>query len=180
MLYRSEIRVDDAVLRSISPYFQAMLRDRIASGVLMRFGEGQELAKASVSTPARIPLPFTHPDAMEVLCKILHGQKAFESGDAQPPSRILSIARVTEYFLVCDAMHYAKSCLLQTVVPPNSRGRRELFAAAWKFGDANAVARLGRDLLLKDTSAYNSGEFSDDGLDDIFGKVPQAFVHTVI
>ncbi|QDS75677.1 hypothetical protein FKW77_007587 [Venturia effusa] len=130
------IRVSSKVLSVSSKVFKAMFG--------RNFKEGNELAKSS--TPYQIPLPDDDPDAMAILCRILHhnADDVFLPDDAAQVMQF--VAALDKY----DCMKSAKFFLvvwLEKIRSPPFRHLAILLAISYDIRDETGFRRFSSKLL---------------------------------
>lgn len=86
------IRVNSNVLSLASPVFAAMLNPRFAEGKALEDNKG------TVDSPTAIDLPDDDPEAMGIICRILHFKEDAAKQPCYPRSNMMRLAQICEKY----------------------------------------------------------------------------------
>lgn len=108
-----------------------------------RFSEGVELGK---SGHLELPLPDEDPDAMAVVCKVLHHR---EDSVSMTPAEILAIASIADEYDCPGAFNYHAYCWIAKQIPTYAPETLwQLLIAAFFFRQTATFQELSETLAL--------------------------------
>ena len=92
------IRVHSKVLSLASPVFAAMLSPRFAEG------QALEENKGTVDSPTAINLPDDDPEAMSLICRVLHFKDDATQGKSYPSKILIGMAVICDKYNISRAL----------------------------------------------------------------------------
>lgn len=137
----SRLRVHSVILKSASPIFRAMFGPH--------FSEGQRLSEKD---PREVALPDDHPQAMTIICAVLHHQSDTMAGPTMEVLR--EIALMIDKYDLLPAIRTTTQVWLNTKAEEARHGcygldgAQGLLEAAYLFDNAQAFKSTSRDLIL--------------------------------
>ncbi|OLN97191.1 hypothetical protein CCHL11_02117 [Colletotrichum chlorophyti] len=154
-----EIRVHAVILSNASPVFASMLE-------ASRFGEGIAVQVATASNPARIALPDDDFQAMEIICRIIHGRAADPKSSSVldlRPSEILDVAITADKYDCVPALalaieHWLKPGKAGNLTKNGQMGVWvcDLLMAAYWFRHAAAFETVSGHLISDIAGSFRS------------------------
>lgn len=154
----SRLRVYSVVLRLASPVFKAMFGPH--------FSEGQNLSAAN---PKEVPLPDDPPEAMTIICEMLHHHN--RSGPAPKGVLLRAIVTLVDKYDLVAATRLQIRSFLEEQFEEAKRSRfcgnfdEELLAMSYMLKDEKTFDMISRELIV-----FHKGSFGT--LNDPFDILP--------
>lgn len=160
-----KLKVSSEVMTLSSPAFHAMFRpDR-------PWTESQNLSE---DQPTEVSLPDDHPEAMKLICEVLHHQHDAHKAEYPEWKLVAHVSRLTNKYFLQKALGYASERWLTYHVDRIRKNHytdaeaNELLATAYLYDCPRLFRTISRDLVV-----YHRFTFKD------IASMPEAPIHTV-